>query len=289
MDDEPYRAITGKLVLLGKSPDGDSVRFIADDAAALRALRYGYRLQPSKDKSVQLRLDAIDAPETHYSGKAQPLGDTARDIFLQALGFTNVVFSSKGTVNKSTPEKLPATILAKMVEVHGRPVCYLFVGEHQELKGVREVALTIGLLARSVNAVMAQKGLAYPTLYTSTPLSHREFFTDLAAKARKRPAGVWKSDKTRRFMLTDQDSIGPEGQLIFPKLFRRCSDYLTDKAKGFEGTFLDWLTQASDDDISEDDELFVITRKTNLSKIISEKGKNITCSIDLLDIVFIEK
>ena len=39
--------------------------------------------------------------------------------------------------------------------------------------------------------------------------------------------GIWPLDKTTSgFALSSQDSIGPNGTLILPKLFRRCTDYL---------------------------------------------------------------
>lgn len=289
MEQELYIPIKGKLTLLAKSPDGDSVRFIPEDMTALRKLKYGRRLRPSKDHSVQLRLDGIDAPETHYAGRAQPLGEEARDIFLETLGFDKVRFSARGAVSASEPEKLPATILAKMVEMHGRPVAYLFVGKHPEFKAAKKITLGSDLLERSLNAKMIQNGFAYPLLYTSTPLAHRELFTTLGAIAKAEELGVWKADKTARFTLNNQDSIGPKGQLIFPKVFRRCTDYLNAKSKGNKDTFLEWLTVALDDDMSEDDALFVGTEQTSLSEVIRMKGKTIRFTADLMDIVFIEK
>ena len=57
---------------------------------------------------------------------------------------------------------------------------------------------------------------------------------------------VWDNDKTDQFVLEDQDSIGPNGQLILPKLFRRSTDYLKDVAKGaFDGNLDEWLVWKS--------------------------------------------
>ena len=70
-------SLRGELVVVGKSPDGDSIRFIPRSPALLRSLAGGGRVDPSADGSVQLRLDGIDAPELHYNGLAQPLAEPA--------------------------------------------------------------------------------------------------------------------------------------------------------------------------------------------------------------------
>ncbi|HJT04710.1 MAG TPA: hypothetical protein VJ757_13960, partial [Pseudonocardiaceae bacterium] len=62
-----FLCIQGELVIAGYEPDGDSVRFIADDSAHYAALKRADRLRPSpRDRSVQLRFDGVDAPELHY-------------------------------------------------------------------------------------------------------------------------------------------------------------------------------------------------------------------------------
>src|SRR5439155_6218422 len=79
----PYQlAITGNLVIVGKEPDGDSVRFVPDKPASLRRLRRQHKIVPARDGSVQLRFEAVDAPETHYGTAAQPLGADARNQLL---------------------------------------------------------------------------------------------------------------------------------------------------------------------------------------------------------------
>ena len=97
--------IRGRLVVVGYSPDGDSVRFVPDELATVRRLENGRRVRPSeRDGSIQLRLDAIDAPETHYQDQAQPLADEARATLLEAVGFSGVRVDDDGTVTASTPD-----------------------------------------------------------------------------------------------------------------------------------------------------------------------------------------
>ncbi|MGH3699944.1 MAG: hypothetical protein ACRDRU_18695 [Pseudonocardiaceae bacterium] len=120
-----FFCIHGKLTIVGYEPDGDSVRFIADDATHYQTLKRADRIRPSRrDGSVQLRFEGVDAPELHYGTAAQPLGDTARDALLGWIGFTEIEFDKNRStkVTAAEPTTVRAAILAQMVEVNGRPV-----------------------------------------------------------------------------------------------------------------------------------------------------------------------
>src|SRR5512142_3104919 len=91
-------AMRGDLVIEGKRPDGDSMRFIPADPSQLDRLERADRIDVSQDGSVQLRFEAIDAPETHYGTLAQPLGAAARDQLVALAGFSDVHYSENGTV-----------------------------------------------------------------------------------------------------------------------------------------------------------------------------------------------
>src|SRR4051795_1791047 len=123
----PYlRALKGKLVVIGKSPDGDSIRFVPDRPDVLKELYRGDRVRITRsDGSVQLRLEGIDAPETHYGGDAQPQGIEAREWLLEHAGFADVVFNQSAIVQSATPVGRPAVVLSKGVDPNGRPIAYL--------------------------------------------------------------------------------------------------------------------------------------------------------------------
>ena len=92
----------------------------------------------------------------------------------------------------------------------------------------------------------------------STPVAHRGYLRDLAAEARKTGAGVWADDTSAEFALEDQASIGPEGQLILPKLFRRATDYLEAVAGGFRGNLADWLVVVSTSSSRDEDDRVIV-------------------------------
>jgi hypothetical protein len=290
-----FTVAVGSVLIKGKSPDGDSIRFVPNNLDTLRGLPGGGRIRPSlADGSIQLRLDAIDAPETHYAGQRQPLADVARDELLAFTGFHDVTYDDSGTVSSSEPDRRTALIASKLVETHGRPVVYLFPTPRQidpplEWGEGDKVTLDENVLVHTVNAHMVSTGRAYITLYTSTPPELRRYLTDLAQVASSLDETVWAADHSRRFTLIDRDSIGEGGALILPKLFRRATDYLTARGHGQATSFLSWLTQATADGFPENDEVEIGGRRLTLADLIYEEGTTLGLDADLLDLVFVEK
>lgn len=290
-----YKAIPGQFVIVGKEPDGDSTRFIADDLSLFDELHRAFRIKPSRaDNSVQLRFEAVDTPETHYGNLAQPLGDAARDAMLTRLGFTSVSFggSNGQLVTASTPASVRGFILTKGVDANGRPISYVLT--EKDAAGIQAGEWNyVGskTLRKTVNWFLLEKGHAYYTVYTSTPKTHRDILRPAAKAARQQKLGVWSTDDTPDFVLTDQNSIGPNGNLILPKLFRRCSDYLKAVAKGFDGELTDWLRANASGARSEND--LVLLDGSNgpvpFSTLISQRNNHISLEVDTLNMTFVEK
>jgi endonuclease YncB( thermonuclease family) len=285
-----YLVITGEAVLIGKQPDGDSVRFRADHRDLFDQLQNGQRVRPSADGTVQLRFDGVDAPELHYQGHAQPQGATARDSLLSHLGFTDVTYrAGTTTVASATPATVPMVILSRLVEVNGRPVSVVFTGTAaQSLAAADGTWTELGpqLLDQSVNAWEAATGVAYPLLYTSTAPSLRDAFVGHAAAAREQRAGVWAGDSTARFSVADVAAVGPSGALILPKLFRRTVDYLRDRPADGQ-TLPDWLIAHAD---SEDDQVLVAGAPAQpLHTLLRQTDDTVTFTADVLDLVFVER
>ena len=290
-----YACIHGELVIVGYEPDGDSVRFIADDDAHYDALKRSDRLRLSqRDGSVQLRFEGVDTPELHYGKEAQPRGDTARDALLDWIGFTAIEFDSRQPtlVTAAEPAMVRAAILTQMVEVNGRPVAYVVVETVGNLPADGAwVNVDQALLDQTLNLRLLSEGQAYYTVYTSMPVTHRHHLRAVAADARTAGKGVWGRDTTADWLLADQASIGPGGQLILPKLFRRCTDYLKAVDKGFIGNLGDWLLTTSATPTRDENDRVLLrdTIEVHLSDLIQQRNQHIAFQADLLDITFVEK
>ena len=290
----PYLlAMHGKLVIVGYQPDGDSIRFIADTPDLFDDLYRGYKIRRgTRDDSVQLRLEAIDAPELHYGNAAQPTGDTARDWLLGQTGFTDVTYETgTTTVVSASPDAIPAVIYTKASDPNGRPISYLHVTGGRRPADGAWTHVTNAVLDHTLNAQAVSAGLAYPTFYTSTPAPHVRHLRDLARGAREDKTGVWAVDQTPLFQLVDQRSIGPEGQLILPKLFRRATDFLKDVAtKGFAGNLPDWLV-ANNTGTRHEDDMVVLPHgvEVPLSTLLEQRNNWLAFTPDLLEIAFVEK
>jgi endonuclease YncB( thermonuclease family) len=271
--------LRGELIVVGKSPDGDSIRFRPDSPDLVRTLEHGDRARASSDGTFQLRLDAIDAPETHYNGHAQPLGEPSRDALLAWCGFTDVRWAG-AQVSASTPAAIPAAVLAKLVDVNGRPVVFL-LRDALPPDGVQAEVELDG----TANAAMLRSGDAYGTLYGSTDPQLRDELRAIAREARTAGLGVWALDASRGFALASQDSIGPDGSLILPKLFRRCTDYL--RSRNARETLPEWMERMGD---SQDDLVSVAgAAPVRFRTLISQAGDRISLDADPLDLVFSEK
>ena len=284
--------IRGSFVIIGKQPDGDSVRFIADDTSLLNKLKNHNRIRLSKDNSVQLRFEAVDAPELHYLGQAQPLGDTSRDALVKMMGFDNLAFRSDGaTVTTSRPQTVRGAILSKAAEVNGRPISYVLLAK--DAKGFADgvqIKVSDVILQKTLNTRQLENGMAYLTVYSSTPKDHQNFLRQVAAKARTAKLGVWARDSSAKFKLENKDSVNQRGALILPKLFRRCISYLNAKNKNPSlGSLSDWMRFTQDTGVSEDDLVKTNGQVARLSSLLSVVGSQVKFGVDTLEIVFVEK
>ena len=280
--------LRGSLVIEGKAPDGDSIRLIPDTPALLDELRRADRIRVSPtDGSVQLRLEAIDAPEVSYGPAGQPLGPEARDRLLKLAGFTHVRRAGGGsTVTSARPDRIPAAALSLLADANGRPVCFLLVGDDLPADGAY-AGLDGALLERTLNHALLADGSAYLTLYDALAPVLRRALRAVAADARAARRGVWARDRTAEFELAGQESIGPQGALILPKLFRRCTDYLETR-QGRE-TLRHWLRTTGDETRPEDDRVLVGRIETRLSELVEQRNRTIAFAADPLDLVFVEK
>ena len=112
-----------------------------DDPAKWDLITGPNRVKRNASGAAQLRLDAIDALETHYGTPRthQPLGlaHAAADELLDWLGFSNVVRGQDETVTSSTPDTVAGYILTRSADLYGR--CIALVGRGDATAGRRIV------------------------------------------------------------------------------------------------------------------------------------------------------
>ncbi|WP_435271197.1 thermonuclease family protein [Streptomyces sp. 1222.5] len=227
----PMLLIKGFYEVKGTQPDGDTVHFTADDPTewSLVGGGAGRAVEHNAVGRATLRLDAIDALETHYgpSRVHQPLqfAHAARDELLSRLGFTDVQRGSGETVTASTPETVPGFILTRGADVHGRCVALAGNGPAPGTSGL-EIDVDVAVLRTTVNHHLLAEGLAYPTFYRSLFTSLRTEMAAAAAEARQAGRGLWPGDVTTTgAKITGLASLTDDA-VILPKLFRRLVDYL---------------------------------------------------------------
>jgi hypothetical protein len=227
----PMLLIKGFYDVKGSQPDGDTVHFTADNPTewGLVGGGAGRAVEHNAAGRAALRLDAVDALETHYGPNRvhQPLqfAHAARDELLTWLGFTDIQRGSDETVTAATPEAVPGFILTRGADVHGRCVALAGRGTAPSTSGL-ETDVDVPVLRTTVNHHLLTAGLVYPTFYRSLFTTLRTEMTATAKKAREAGRGLWPSDVTTTgAKITGLASLTDDA-VILPKLFRRLVDYL---------------------------------------------------------------
>ncbi|MEO6701877.1 MAG: thermonuclease family protein [Jatrophihabitantaceae bacterium] len=286
----PLSAIAGTFRLIGASPDGDSIRFYPTKKDAFTSAGLtGVRTNASG--GAQLRLDAIDALETHYTPPGAPhawhqpadLGAGASTALLSLLGFSNVQRDDRGIVTAATPKQRSGYILTRFADKYGRAVAFAYAGAR---KGgyAKPVHVGVSELRQSVNYQLLAKGWAYPTFYSKLYLDLRNDLAAAAVAARKAKKGVWKQDGTLAgFEVTSVDQLQDE-LVIMPKLFRRLAEYLVaEPGSASLAGFSAFLS-------AHNDRLFTVPagQATALDTLVDVQGQSVRLSLPPEQIVFNE-
>jgi len=287
----PLIAIPGHYRLIGASPDGDSVRFYPESPTAFAdAQLTGVKLNSAG--GAQLRMDAIDALETHYTPRTAPrpwhqpaaLGDGAASALLEILGFTDVQRNDRNIVTSSTPAETPGYILTKFADKYGRAVAFAYPGARRGGTS-KPVYVNVAELKRSANYQLLADGWVYPTFYSKLFVDLRNALADAAIDARQAGKGVWEHDATLPgFRLRSHKQLTDE-LVILPKLFRRLAEYLTlDEPKNVSLAGFPAFLQASAD------RLFTVPagQATHLDTLVLRKGQTLKLSLPPEQIVFQE-
>ncbi len=231
----PFTLIVGTFHILRKSPDGDSMRFKAKRKANWSKLS-GPPVGLNSQNQAQLRFEAIDALETHYTvgppagrvHQPQALAFAATDAMLTMAGFEGVKWGpNHSRVTDVLHDGVAGYILSRAAERFRRPVAFVFAGAPPDADG-SQVFLDVNRMKQSLNYEMLRVGPAYPTYYEGLFNDLRDAMTGAAQSARKAKRGVWRDDKTTSGVLAENLASITDQHPILPKLFRRLADYMND-------------------------------------------------------------
>jgi hypothetical protein len=237
--------------LVGFAPDGDSLAFKPDKVSLLDRLdRIAQPYKLTAIGSVQLRFEGIDALELHFRGASgperrqpAPLAEEARDFLTGRFGLNPVPYAPPRLITVRPPvprDGAPGFILSRALDVHGRPVSFVFVGSPAPRRDGASVNLNASLLRQSLNYKSLLAGEAYPLFYETLFADLRATLTTAALNARSKRRPIWLSDKSQRGLtVRGADGLETDG-VIFPKLFRRLIEFYSEGHRGLNG-FPAWL------------------------------------------------
>jgi hypothetical protein len=237
--------------LVGFAPDGDSLAFAPQKPSLLDRLEVidkPYKL--TAIGSVQLRFEGIDALELHFRGKSvperrqpPPLAEDSRDYLTGRFHLNPVPYSPPRFIKVKPPVERDGAegfILSRALDVHGRPVSFVFVGSPAPRPDGSTVVLKPAFLRKSLNYKSLVAGEAYPLFYETLFADLRATLTSAAVNARRRRKPLWQSDRSwLGLTVGGADRLETDG-VIFPKLFRRLIEYYAEGHRGLGG-FGSWL------------------------------------------------
>jgi endonuclease YncB( thermonuclease family) len=237
-----FTLIKGTFHVRNAAPDGDTIHFRATSADHWPHLA-GPAVRLTREQRVKLRLEGIDALETHYgvahAGEyRQPFlfGEAARDALIDGLGITDVVW--EGGVIVAANDAVPGYILTREAERNRRVVAFVYAGETARRDG-DDVYLDRAMLRDSLNYRLLAAGLVFPLFYAGLFHDLREEFTTAVLAARADGVGLWPRDRTTEGVEVNGVRDLTERSVILPKLFRRLITYMA--PDGAVAGFKRWL------------------------------------------------
>lgn len=284
-----YKAIKGKFIVKGFSPDGDSIRFVADDKQNQKWFKWGKgtnktKATNNKEIKMQLRMEAIDALETHYNYKYhQPrsFGIAGMDTLLQLLGIEVYKYSIDYTKIVEADDGKDGYIISSGLDMYDRPVSFLFSGKSEMKDGEELKSLSEQFIKKSLNYSLLDRGIVYPTFYSGIDSKILEVFRKTTKKARKEKRGIWAIDKTPEFTFWETFTI-QDDVVILPKLFRRLATFIDEYS---EYNQLQLYFKKSKDPVR----LLNSNVDKDFSEILEIEGRNIRLKEFPEDLLFIPK
>lgn len=221
----PFTLIKGKYTPKFGIPDGDTLRFVADNLELWNKLDgRGVKISENNN-SVPLRLEAIDAIE---KGATRPLSVKAKDNLLKLINYDE---------NQNPSPR--GYILSRMTDDKTRrPICFVFADDTSENDG-KDVFLERNSVRDSVNYKQMNDGYAYPLYYNTLFASLRDEFNKALSHAKQNNIGYWPTDATRKGVRVNSHADLAGINPIWPKIWRRLDEYLRTN-NSLDG-FIEWL------------------------------------------------
>ena len=276
-----YKVVAGTFHVKGFQPDGDSIRFQANNPANWDF--FNWKIEADKaSKKKQLRVESIDAMETHYEGYHQPrpFALSALESLLEMLGINTVTYSLSLTQIVDADDGKAGFIASATVDNFGRPVSYVFPKSAKLIDGSLMDSSTLPI-EDTLNFQLAREGLVYPTFYTTTDRVFAEKIRAVVARARKTKRGIWSIDKTSDFTLWDIRTL-QEDILLMPKLFRRLVGFFDGYADF--GKLGEYMAKQRDNLVLWDG-----TKKRSMADLMKISGRRIQMKTPVEDILFSPK
>ena len=274
----------------GPEPDGDTIKFLPDDPQLVMDLpRISGRPPHINKRGISVRLEAIDALETHFNNTHQWLygANMARDKLLAYLGFKNVVFleGHRNKIKSASHDSLPGYVLSNGIDANGRVIGFVFKGS-DDGHGEDGSTITVDtmLLDESINTKLLADGQVYPAFYGTLPARLREHLASKSQAARDAKKGIWpRSTADLRGAAKVFGSESLKELVMWPKLFRRLVVFLSKNNKDLEG-FDKWLRE---DPVNRDDRVFLLDTNThaNFHNIVTIDGDTIKLNVEFEKVV----
>ena len=252
----PFTLIKGKFVPKVGVPDGDSVRFRADDPIYWLKLKGGTVNINFDNRTVQTRFEGIDAIE---KGATKPLSVDAKNSMLSLINY-----------DENSNLQPEGYLLSRMVDPHGRPICFAFSGNIDRKDG-SDVFLNQAMVRNSINYKQMAAGYGYPLYYDTLFADLREAFNEALYSARQSSSGYWPTDATMTGVTVSNGSSLSTISPIWPKLWRRLEEYFASSHHQNLDDFLNWLATKGE----RVDILTTMDRK-GLKDVIEVEGNSIS-------------
>jgi hypothetical protein len=250
----PFTLIKGQFVPKAGRPDGDSVRFRANDALFWLKLKGRPVDMNFENRTVQTRFEGIDAIE---KGAIQPLSTEAKDSMLSLINY-----------DENTNHEPEGYVLSRMTDTHGRPISFIFSGVTDRDDG-SDVFLDLSMLRNSVNYKQMEAGFGYPLYYNTLFKQLRDGFNEALRSAKSSSSGYWPTDATMIGVTANDCASLSTIKPIWPKLWRRLEEYL--RTHDNLDDFIIWLEEKG-----ERVDILPILEERGLEDVVKVHGNNVS-------------